>query len=92
VNALINSGVALIATGRLDDAIGLFRHAVEVAPRNPRTRQVLALALLDRGDFEGAAVQAREGLGLSANEPAMRDQLGRALASALRGSAQRPKP
>jgi tetratricopeptide (TPR) repeat protein len=91
VNALISGGVTMIATDRLDDAIGLFRHAVEVDPRSPRTRHVLALALLDRGDFEGAAVQAREGLGLSANDPAMRDLLGRALASALRGSAQRPK-
>ena len=91
VNALVNSGVTMIATGRLDDAIGLFRHAVDVDPRSPRIRQVLALALLDRGDFDAAAVQAREGLGLSANDPAMRDLLGRTLASALRGSAQRPK-
>jgi tetratricopeptide (TPR) repeat protein len=91
VNALINAGVAMIGIERLDDAIGLFRHAVDVDPRSPRVRQVLALALLDRGDFEGAAVQARVGLGLSEKEPAMRDQLGRALAAALRGSAQRPK-
>jgi protein O-mannosyl-transferase len=91
VNALINAGVAMIATGRLDDAIGLFRHAVDVDPRSATTRQVLALALLDRGDFEGAAVQAREGLALSAKDPAMRDRLGLALAEALRGSAQRPK-
>jgi tetratricopeptide (TPR) repeat protein len=91
VTALINGGVAMIATGRLDDAIGLFRHAVDVDPRNATTRQVLTLALLDRGDFEGAAVQAREGLALSAKDPAMRDRLGRALAEALRGSAQRPK-
>jgi tetratricopeptide (TPR) repeat protein len=87
VNALINGGVTMIATGRLDDAIGLFRHAVAVDPRSPRIRQVLALALLDRGDFEGAAIEAREGLGLSANDPAMRNLLGQALASALRGSA-----
>ena len=91
VNALINGGVAMIATGRLDDAIGLFRHAVDVDPRSATTRQVLALGLLDRGDFEGAAVQARQGLALSAKDPAMRDRLGRALAAALRGSAQRPK-
>ncbi len=91
VNALVNSGVTMIAGGRLDDAIGLFRHAVEVDPRSPRLRQVLALALLDRGDFGAAADQAREGLGLSENDPAMRDLLGRTLASALRGSAQRPK-
>jgi tetratricopeptide (TPR) repeat protein len=90
VNALINAGVTMIATGRLDDAIGLFRHAVDVDPRSPRPRQVLALALIDRGDFQGAAVQAREGLALSAKDPAMRDQLGRTLAAALRGSAPAP--
>jgi tetratricopeptide (TPR) repeat protein len=90
VNALINGGVTMIATGRLDDAIGLFRHAVDVDPRSPNARQVLALALIDRGDFEGGAVQAREGLALSAKDPAMRDRLGRALASALRGSAPAP--
>ena len=91
VNALINGGVALISGGRLDDAIVLFRHAVEVQPKSPRPRQILAMALLDRGDFDGAARQAREGLALSANDPAMRDRLGRALAAALRGAAERPK-
>jgi tetratricopeptide (TPR) repeat protein len=90
VNALISGGITLIATGRLDDAIGLFRHAVEVDPRSPRNRHVLALALLDRGEFEAAAVQAREGLGLSANDPEMRKLLGQALASALRGPAPAP--
>ena len=90
VNALINGGVTLIATGQLDDAIGLFRHAVDVDPRSPNARQVLALALIDRGDFVGAAVQAREGLALSAKDPAMRDRLGLALAAALRGSAPAP--
>ncbi len=66
VNALINGGVALISVGRLDDAIVLFRHAVEVQPKSPRPRQILAMALLDRGDFDGAAAQAREGLALRA--------------------------
>ncbi|MEO8256441.1 MAG: tetratricopeptide repeat protein [Acidobacteriota bacterium] len=92
VNALTNSGVTLIAAGRLDEAIGLFRRAAEVDPRSPRTRQVLALALFDRGDFAGAAEQARAGLGLSGNDSAMRDLLGRTLASALRESGRRPKP
>jgi tetratricopeptide (TPR) repeat protein len=88
VRALTNGGITLIATGRLDDAITLFRHAVEVEPRSPGTRRLLGLALFDRGDFEGAAVQAREGVTLSPGDREMRDLLERALAAG-RGAQRR---
>lgn len=88
VRALTNGGITLIAIGRLDDAIMLFRHAVEVEPRSPNTRRLLGLALLDRGDFDGAAVQAREGVTLTPGDREMRDLLERALAGG-RGTPRR---
>ena len=88
MRALTNGGITLIATGRLDDAIILFRHAVEVEPRSPSTRRLLGLALLDRGDFEGAAAQAREGVTLTPGDREMRDLLERALAAG-RGTQRR---
>jgi len=39
------------------------------------------MALLDRGDLEGAAAQAREGVALNPNDPAMRDLLARVSAA-----------
>jgi tetratricopeptide (TPR) repeat protein len=44
VEALLNLGVALVATDRLDDALPVFRRAVEVDPSNPRAARLLALA------------------------------------------------
>jgi len=72
---LANLGITFIAAGKLEEAITWFRRAVDVEPRNANARRVLATALLDRGDLPGAAAQAREGIALSPNDPALRDRL-----------------
>ena len=76
--ALTNLGISLIADGRLDEAIGLFRRAVASEPRKPDWRRILGMALMDRGDFEGAASQARDGLQLSPSDAALQELLARA--------------
>src|SRR5207244_12000 len=48
VKALTNEGITLLAAGRMDDAIVLFRRAVDVDPRNPTSRRILGMALFDR--------------------------------------------
>jgi hypothetical protein len=62
---------------------------VEIEPRTPGARRILGLALLYRGDFEGAAAQAREGVTLSPGDRAMRDLLERALVAGRSGSPRR---
>ena len=60
-----------------------FSHPSE--PRNPNARRMLGMALFDRGDFDGAAAQAREGVALAPNDAAMRDLLARASAGRRTG-------
>jgi Flp pilus assembly protein TadD len=70
--------VTRIAAGGVDEAVAAFRRAVDVDPRNPNSRRMLTMALMDAGDFEAAAVQAREAVALSPNDPALRELLDRA--------------
>ena len=80
-HALINLGITVISSGKIDEAIVWFRRAVDADPRNANARRVLATALLDRGDATGAAAQAREAVAISPNDPMMRDLLVRAEAA-----------
>lgn len=44
LQALLNFGVALVATERLDEALPVFRRAVELDPSNPNATRLLAMA------------------------------------------------
>jgi tetratricopeptide (TPR) repeat protein len=46
--ARANLAVALVATGRLEAAVGELRRSVEIDPGNPETRRLLDLALADQ--------------------------------------------
>jgi Tfp pilus assembly protein PilF len=48
VRALLNYGVSLVATSRLDEAVSVFRLAVAVDPSNAEAKRLLALAETDR--------------------------------------------
>jgi tetratricopeptide (TPR) repeat protein len=48
VDALINIGVASVATGAIDDAVGAFERAAAVEPQNERARRLLEMAQRDR--------------------------------------------
>jgi superkiller protein 3 len=85
VHALTNFAVTRIAAGSVDEAVSAFRRAVDVDPRNPGSRRMLTMALMDAGDFEAAAVQAREGMALSPGDPAMRELFDRTRAAGKQG-------
>jgi len=73
VHALTNLGITQIAFGRLDRAIDVFRRAVAADPKNANTRRILGMALMDRGDPEAAAAEARAGLQSNPDDPALRE-------------------
>jgi len=60
VHALANLGVAWIGEGALDPAIEVFRRATALEPGNASLHRLLAMALADRGDVNGAMAEARE--------------------------------
>ncbi|MHC4775372.1 MAG: tetratricopeptide repeat protein, partial [Planctomycetota bacterium] len=60
--ARTNLGVALVAAGRVDEAIGRFDEALRLEPDAPRTGYNLANALAATGRTEEAAAAARKAL------------------------------
>jgi Flp pilus assembly protein TadD len=85
-HALTNLGITYIVAGNLDDAIASFRRAVAAEPKNPDWHRLLGMAMMDRGDSEGAAAEAREGLRLKPGDAALGELLARATA------AGKPRP
>jgi len=78
--ALTDLAVSLVATSRLDDALGVFRRAVDVNPRDGGLQLNLANALFDHHDADEAAAHAERAVALRPGDPAAHDVLGRALA------------
>jgi biofilm PGA synthesis protein PgaA len=90
---LTNLGVTLVAAERMDDAIEVFRQAIEADPRDSRARRVLLMALLDRGDVEEAVIQARAAVAAVPDDLALRELLDQAIGEARRRPAvRRPTP
>jgi tetratricopeptide (TPR) repeat protein len=79
--ALTHLANVLVATDRLDDAIGAFRRAVDSEPNNSDWQRNLAKALFDRGDIDGALEHAARAVALRPEDPVAHDLLGRALAA-----------
>ena len=65
--------------GRLDEAVKLYRQAIEKGPANRQAYQGLAGALFDLGDYDTATQTLREALTLSPDNAALLDDLGSAL-------------
>jgi tetratricopeptide (TPR) repeat protein len=78
--ALTDLAVSLVATSRLDDAIGVFRRAVNVNPQDGGLQLNLANALFDHREADEAAVHAEQAVALRPGDPAAHDALGRARA------------
>src|SRR6266851_1928410 len=78
--ALTDLAVSLVATSRLDDAIGVFRRAVDVNPRDAGLQLNLANALFDHRDAGEAAAHAEQAVALRPGDSAAHDVLGRVLA------------
>ena len=81
VGAITNLGIALVSTGKDEDALVAFRRAVDVDPANGSSRRNLANALFDHGDIAEAAAQSLEVVKLRPDDPAASDLLGRVLAA-----------
>jgi tetratricopeptide (TPR) repeat protein len=78
--AMNNQALALVDAGRLDEAVKMFRSAVEWDPQNWSARHNLAAALLDHHDAAGAEVEARRAIETNPTDAGPHDLLGRALA------------
>jgi tetratricopeptide (TPR) repeat protein len=79
-NALGKLGLALVATGAMEEAIAVFRLAVTAAPLDSGAHRDLANALADHGQAAEAATHAQEAVSLRPDDPGAHDVLGRAFA------------
>jgi tetratricopeptide (TPR) repeat protein len=77
---LTRLGIALIATGRLDEAIAAFRRAAAAAPTDADAQRNLASALHDHRDFQEGVVYAQRALALRPADAQTHHLLGRLLA------------
>ena len=77
---LTRLGIALVATGRLEEAIAAFRRAAAEAPTDADAHLNLATALHDHRDFQEAVVHAQRALALQPANAATHHLLGRLLA------------
>ena len=76
------SAYKLAEAGRSEEAVGMFRSAVERDPANWSTRHNLAAALLDHRDAAAAEIEARKAVAANPDDAGSYDLLGRALAAA----------
>jgi hypothetical protein len=80
-DALMNLGIALVMSGRVDDALPAFQGAVAARPDHGRARLTLARALFGSGDLPGAAAHAEAAAELLPDDPDAHDFLGRTRAA-----------
>jgi len=77
-----NLGIALAATGRLDDAVQHYTEAVRIDPNNAPAHSNLGLVLRSQGRLQEAAAHFREVVRIVPTNAAARDTLGLTLAAA----------
>jgi Flp pilus assembly protein TadD len=70
-----NAGLALVRAREIPAAIAALRRAAELAPRDGRYAAVLAVALHDTGDAEGACAALERALTERPRDAALRDLL-----------------
>jgi tetratricopeptide (TPR) repeat protein len=85
--ALTRLGLALISTGRLDEALAAFRRAAEIAPGDATAQRNLATALYDHHDLDESIIHAQKALAMRPDDAALHQLLGRAMA--IRGDLER---
>ncbi|MFL6514483.1 MAG: hypothetical protein ACJ8M1_05610 [Chthoniobacterales bacterium] len=67
--ALNNLAVIALERNRLDLAEGWLRRAEQIAPRNAKTHFLLSKTLLERGDRDGAQIEAARAATLDPDQP-----------------------
>jgi tetratricopeptide (TPR) repeat protein len=74
-------------SGRLDEAIVLYRQGLARGARSPQLLHGLGTALIERGDFDDAATRLQQALELAPRLASARESLSRALFNARRFAA-----
>jgi len=74
---LLNLGIVYLEMGRTDEALPLLREAVGVAPKDPRIREQLGQALMQKGELAGARVEFQEAVALDPGKASYHFLLGR---------------
>jgi len=77
---LVERGLVLASQGRLDEAEGAFREALEINPRFKGGHYYLGLTLAQKGDLAGAEASMREVLALAPTDQEAHSLLGEVLA------------
>jgi superkiller protein 3 len=80
ISAMNYQGLALADAGKFDEAVAVFRRAVQWDPQNWSARHNLAAALLDGHDAAAAEIEARKAIETNPVDAGSYDLLGRALA------------
>jgi Flp pilus assembly protein TadD len=75
--ALYKQGFGHYAAGRVDEAIALYRRALELDPALGIAWNGLSIALAQRGDLEGAIAAARRLVELEPDDPLSHTNLSR---------------
>jgi tetratricopeptide (TPR) repeat protein len=88
-DALMHFGIALVAAGRVDEAMPVLHDAVEAGPRHGPARLTLAKALFGSRDLAGATTHAEQAARLLPGDADAQDFLGRVLAAQGRFDAAR---
>lgn len=73
-------GVALWRAGKVEEAIGHYRQALQIRPDYSEARNNLGVALAETGDIDGAIAEFREALRLRPDNPEAHNNLALALA------------
>ncbi|MGE3177394.1 MAG: tetratricopeptide repeat protein [Vicinamibacterales bacterium] len=79
--ALSRTGIALVARGRVHEALEYFRRAADVDPGDGIGQRNLANVLLDTGNAAGALPHARRAIAIRPSDPDAHEVLGRVLAA-----------
>jgi tetratricopeptide (TPR) repeat protein len=80
-NAWLSLGVALENTGRNDEAIAAFRHALAVDPTNAIAARDAAIERFSENDYAGTISYARQAVAARPNDALAHDLVGAGLAS-----------
>jgi tetratricopeptide (TPR) repeat protein len=87
--ALLAQGYQLIQSGRMNEAVALFREAVARYPRSANARDSLADAYEAAGDFANAVTFARQALELLPTDPNADPQFREAVRASAEGKLKR---
>ena len=76
---VLSQGWKIHQAGQIDDALGIYRHVIEQAPRNPEAHVYLGIALFDDRKYAESVDSYRTALQLRDNFPIAWNNLGNSL-------------